>query len=149
MSYKMVPQKNLVEEGMEACAIMGNNSTARFGLTKIHLLPMHRRTDIVKTYLFWGSVRWLNDSAFVFCAADCPFESEPNPTSADARGEVTDCNAGCQEVNRCSTRGRSQGTYIAFAFVKANSAVLKTTKNIPLLMRTSMHMQGNYIFNRY
>ena len=46
-----------------------------------------------------------NGSAFVFCACDCLFESEPIPTSADACGEVTGCDASCQEVNRCSTRG--------------------------------------------
>ena len=40
----------------------------------------------------------------VFCPGDCPFESDPSPTSADACGEVTGCNAGHQEVGRCSTR---------------------------------------------
>ena len=34
---------------------------------------------------------WHNGSAFVFCPGDCPFESEPSPTSAHACGEVTGC----------------------------------------------------------
>ena len=46
------------------------------------------------------------------------FESEPTTTSADACGEVTGCNAGHQEVGRCSTRGGSQGMYITFASAK-------------------------------
>ena len=37
-------------------------------------------------------------------------------TSADACGEVTGCDAGCQEVGRC--KGGSQGMYITFASAK-------------------------------
>ena len=59
--------------------------------------------------------RWHKGSAFVFCLGDCPFKSEPSPTSADACGEVTDCTAGCQKVSMCSTRGGSQGIYITCA----------------------------------
>ena len=33
--------------------------------------------------------RWHNGTALVFCQGDCPFESEPTPTSADAFEEVT------------------------------------------------------------
>ena len=47
---------------------------------------------------------------FVFCSGDCPFKSEPSPTSAHAYGEVTG-----QDVGMCSTRGGSQGMYITFA----------------------------------
>ena len=47
--------------------------------------------------------------AFVFCAGDCPFESEPTPPCADACGKVTGCDAGYQEISRCSTRGGSWG----------------------------------------
>ena len=32
-----------------------------------------------------------NGSVFVFCPVDCPFESEPSPTSAHECGEVTGC----------------------------------------------------------
>ena len=35
--------------------------------------------------------RWHNDSVFVFCLGDCPFESEPSTISAHACGEVTGC----------------------------------------------------------
>ena len=38
-------------------------------------------------------------ACFVFCGGDCPFES-----SADTYGEVTRCDAGCQEVSRCSIK---------------------------------------------
>ena len=48
-----------------------------------------------------SSLRWL------------PFKSE---------GEVTGCEASCQEVSRCSTRGGSQGIYITFASAKVNKA---------------------------
>ena len=43
-------------------------------------------------------------------------------TSADACGKVASCDAGHQEVDRCSTRGRSQGMHITFASTKANKA---------------------------
>ena len=33
-------------------------------------------------------------------------------------GKVTGCNAGCQEVSGCSTRGGSQGIYITFTSAK-------------------------------
>ena len=60
---------------------------------------------------------------FVFCAGDCPFESESSPTCADAYGEVTNCNANFQEVSKCSTRGGSWGMCITFASEKqANKA---------------------------
>ena len=52
---------------------------------------------------------WHNGSMFIICPGDCPFESDPSPISADACGEVTGCNADCQEVDTCSTRGESQG----------------------------------------
>ena len=47
--------------------------------------------------------RWHNGSAFILCPGDYPFKFEPIPTSADACGEMTSCNAGCQKVSRCST----------------------------------------------
>ena len=47
---------------------------------------------------------------------------EPIFTSAHARGEMTGCRAGCQEVDRCSTRGGSQGLYTTFASTKAYKA---------------------------
>ena len=59
-----------------------------------------------------------NGSGFVFFPGDCPFESEPSPTSADACREVTSCTAGHQEVDMCSTRGGSQGMYITFTPAK-------------------------------
>ena len=30
--------------------------------------------------------QWYNGNTFVFCPGDCPFESEPSSTSADACG---------------------------------------------------------------
>ena len=54
----------------------------------------------------------------VFCVVGWPFGSGRTPTSADACGEVTSCDAGCQEVGRCSTRGGFQGMYITFASAK-------------------------------
>ena len=62
--------------------------------------------------------RWHNGSAFVFCLGYCPFKSEPSPTSGDAWGEVTGCDAGNQEVSKCSTRGGSQGMHITFTSAK-------------------------------
>ena len=47
--------------------------------------------------------RWRNGGAFVFCAGDCPFKSEPTHTSADACEKVTGCDASYQEVGRCRT----------------------------------------------
>ena len=38
--------------------------------------------------------------------------------SAHSSGEVTGCNASCQEVDTCSTRGGSQRMYITFASAK-------------------------------
>ena len=53
----------------------------------------------------WGKPgSWHNGSEFVFCPGDCRFESEPNPTSTDVNGELTGCDARCQQVSRCSTR---------------------------------------------
>ena len=66
--------------------------------------------------------RWRNGGAFVFCAGDCPFKSEPTHTSADACEKVTGCDASYQEVGRCRTRGGSQRMYIAFTSAKANKA---------------------------
>ena len=66
--------------------------------------------------------RWHNVSSFVFCVGDCPFESKSTPTSADACGEESSCNAGHQEVGRCSAKGEFQGMYITFASTKANKA---------------------------
>ena len=43
--------------------------------------------------------RWHNGRGFVFCLGDCPFESEPTPTFADACEEVTGWDAGCQKVS--------------------------------------------------
>ena len=43
--------------------------------------------------------RWHNGRAFVFHSGDCPFESVPSLTSADACGEVTGCNAVALEVD--------------------------------------------------
>ena len=62
--------------------------------------------------------RWHNGSTFVLCLGDCPFESKPSPTSADAYGEVTGCAAGHQEIGTCSTRDGSQGMYITFTSTK-------------------------------
>ena len=36
---------------------------------------------------------WHIGSAFIFCPGNCPFKSEPTPTSTDACGEVTSCTA--------------------------------------------------------
>ena len=66
--------------------------------------------------------RWHNGGAFVFCAGDCLFKSEPTPTSADACWELTGCDADHQDFSRCSTRGGSQQMYITFASTKANKA---------------------------
>ena len=52
---------------------------------------------------------------------DCLFKSEPSPTSADACGEVTSCNAGYKEVGRCSTKGGSSGMYITFTSAKTRN----------------------------
>ena len=46
-------------------------------------------------------------------------ESEPTPTSADACGEMTGCDASCQEIGRCSTRDGSREMYITFASTKS------------------------------
>ena len=43
----------------------------------------------VRRHLMPG--RWHNGSVFVFCPGDCPFKSEPSPTSAHACEEVTGC----------------------------------------------------------
>ena len=43
-------------------------------------------------------------------------------TSTDACWEVTGCDASCQEVGRCSTRGGSQGMYYIHLHKKANKA---------------------------
>ena len=61
--------------------------------------------------------RWHNGSTFVFCADDCPVESEPTPTSAHACGEVTGFDDGHQEVSRCSNRGGSWRMYIHYIHV--------------------------------
>ena len=82
-----------------------------------------------------------NGSWFVFCAGDCPFVCEPSPTSADAGGEATGCNAGCQEVSRCSTRGGSQGMYITFASSKMN----KVEPTLALKPRGNNHKKPHSI----
>ena len=56
---------------------------------------------------------------FVFCLGDYLFKSKPGPTSADACGEVTSCNASHQEVSMCSTGGGFQAMCITFASVKS------------------------------
>ena len=83
-----------------------------------------------------------NSSAFIFCAGDCPFKSEPTPTSADACGEVTRCNAGCQEVSRYSTRGGSQGIYITFASAKQVNKAEPTLALKPRGEETSLEIQN-------
>ena len=55
---------------------------------------------------------WHNGNVFVFRPGDCPFESEPTPTSADVCEEVTGCTVDHHEVGRCSIRGGSHGMYI-------------------------------------
>ena len=65
---------------------------------------------------------WHHGSAFAFYVGDCPFKSKPTPTSADACREVIGCNAGCQEVGKCSTRGGSQKRHITFTSAKVNKA---------------------------
>ena len=89
------------------------------------------RTVIVIGFIQLTTIAWVYGkhsliylvSPFVFCPGDCPFKSEPTPTSADACGEGTDCDAGCQKVSRCSNRGRSWEIYITFASAKqANKA---------------------------
>ena len=57
-------------------------------------------------------------AVFVFCPGDCPFKSEPSPTSADTCREVTGYTVGCQEVGMCSIRGGSQGMYIIHSLPK-------------------------------
>ena len=51
--------------------------------------------------------RWHIGSAFIFCSGDCPFKSEPSPSSAYARGQVAGCATGYLEVGTCSTKGGS------------------------------------------
>ena len=41
---------------------------------------------------------WHNGSVFVFCVGECPFKPEATPTSTDACGGVTSCNASCQRL---------------------------------------------------
>ena len=73
---------------------------------------------------------------------DCLFESKPIPNSADACGEVTGCNAGCQEVNTCSTRGGYQGMCITFTFAKK---VNKTELTLALNPREEIQHRGTRV----
>ena len=70
--------------------------------------------------------RWPNASTFVFCPGDCPFKCKPSPTSADACGEVTGCDASHQKVGMCSSKGGSQGMYITFTPAKKLNKVEPT-----------------------
>ena len=48
--------------------------------------------------------------------------SQFKPLQKNACREASGNHAGCQEIDRCSTRGGSQGMYITFASTKANKA---------------------------
>ena len=88
------------------CIGLGAGFRQIFGILYVEILDIYQAGKYLTSWiitlqvLFWGGTGKIladlmlllvscNGSAFVFC--DCPFESEPSPTSADACGEVTGC----------------------------------------------------------
>ena len=91
-----------------------SNRTGQVSLKFTDLIWLQKRT------IYSSSIRFKNLP--LNRVADTMVAPSSSVRVIGACGEVNSCDAGCQEVSRCSTRSGFQGMNITFASTKVNKA---------------------------